>query len=47
MADRATYTDPMQYSAGIPYVIVGGRPVVENSQIVKGKAGQVLRFEKD
>ena len=47
VADRATYTDPMQYSAGIPYVIVGGRPVVENSQIVKGKAGQVLRFEKN
>ena len=45
--DRATYTDPMQYSAGVPYVIVGGRLVVDGSKVVKGKAGKALRFEKD
>lgn len=33
--DRATYQKPTQTSAGIPYVIVGGVPVVERGQIVK------------
>lgn len=44
--DKATYTEPMQYSAGIPYVIVNGKPVVDNSTVVKGKAGRVLHFQK-
>lgn len=47
VADKATYTDPMQYSAGIPYVVVNGRLVVDGGQIVKGKAGKVLRFDKE
>jgi N-acyl-D-aspartate/D-glutamate deacylase len=33
--DRATFENPAQYSDGIPYVIVGGTPVVERSEIVK------------
>ena len=44
--DKATYTDPMQFSEGIPFVIVGGTSVVEDSQVLKGKAGKVLRFKK-
>ncbi|MCI6259850.1 MAG: D-aminoacylase, partial [Pyramidobacter sp.] len=47
VADKATYTDPTQYSAGIPYVIVNGRLVVDGGQIAKGKAGKVLRFKKE
>lgn len=47
VADKATYTDPMQYSAGIPYVVVSGRLVVDGNQVVKGKAGKVLRFDKE
>jgi N-acyl-D-aspartate/D-glutamate deacylase len=33
--DRATYRQPTQTSAGIPYVIVGGVPVVDGGEIVK------------
>jgi len=32
--DRATYQQPTLTSAGIPYVIVGGVPVVDRGQIV-------------
>ena len=35
VADRATYAHPILTSAGIPYVIVGGTPVVEGGEIVK------------
>lgn len=33
--DRATYAQPTRPSAGIPYVIVGGVPVVESGEVVK------------
>jgi Amidohydrolase family len=33
--DRATYSHPTAPSAGIPYVLVGGTPVVEGGEIVK------------
>lgn len=33
VADRATFEDPAQYSAGIPYVMVNGVWVVKDSQI--------------
>ncbi len=32
--DRATYQRPALTSAGIPYVIVGGVPVVDGGRIV-------------
>jgi N-acyl-D-aspartate/D-glutamate deacylase len=35
VVDRATYRQPTTPSAGIPYVIVGGRPVVDGGEIVK------------
>jgi N-acyl-D-aspartate/D-glutamate deacylase len=35
VVDRATYSHPTLPSAGIPYVIVGGTPVVERGEIVK------------
>ena len=34
--DRATYAEPMQYSAGIVHVLVGGTPVVEDGRSVDG-----------
>jgi dihydroorotase len=44
VADRATYDDPMQPSAGIVHVIVGGRPVVRQGKIVEEAfPGQAVR----
>jgi N-acyl-D-aspartate/D-glutamate deacylase len=34
VSDRATYQQPTLTSAGIPYVIVGGVPVVDGGHIV-------------
>ena len=34
--DRATYEKPLQYSEGIPFVLVGGVPVVKNGNLVEG-----------
>jgi N-acyl-D-aspartate/D-glutamate deacylase len=34
VTDNATFTDPAKPSSGIPYVLVGGIPVVDGSQIV-------------
>ncbi|MBQ7264209.1 MAG: D-aminoacylase [Synergistaceae bacterium] len=45
--DRATYEEPMQWSVGVPYVIVGGRVVVDGHAPVKVEAGKVLRAEKE
>jgi N-acyl-D-aspartate/D-glutamate deacylase len=33
--DKATFDEPLQYSAGIPFVLVNGVPVVKNSQLVE------------
>ncbi len=42
--DRATYEDPMEPSAGIVHVLVGGTFVVRNSGIVEGAyPGQAIR----
>ena len=35
VVDRATYAHPILTSTGIPYVIVGGTPVVDGGEIVK------------
>ena len=34
--DRATYADPLEYSAGIEYVLVNGVPVVSHGDLVTG-----------
>lgn len=36
--DRATYTDSMQFSAGVRFVLVGGEPVVRDGKLVEGVA---------
>lgn len=41
--DRATYTDPHQYSEGILYVLIGGNPVIEEGRYNGMLAGKPLR----
>jgi len=42
--DRATFQNPAQYSEGIPYVLVGGVPVVERGKLVESVfPGQAVR----
>mgnify|MGYP003399320211 CR=1 FL=1 len=43
VADRATYADPLHYSAGIPYVAVNGQLVVDEGAITKARPGRPLR----
>ncbi len=40
--DVATYTDPLHYSAGIPYVAVNGQLVVDGGQITDARPGRPL-----
>jgi N-acyl-D-aspartate/D-glutamate deacylase len=42
VADRATFTDPHQYPAGIPYVVVNGIVVIDQGQHTGALPGQVL-----
>jgi dihydroorotase len=41
--DRATYEDATIPSAGIPYVIVGGQPVVDGGTISSSRPGRAIR----
>jgi N-acyl-D-aspartate/D-glutamate deacylase len=41
--DRATYEDATLPSAGIPYVIVGGQPVVDAGQVTSARPGRAIR----
>ncbi|MBP1656434.1 MAG: D-aminoacylase [Bacteroidetes bacterium] len=43
IADRAQFTDPHRFPDGIPYVIVNGTVVVDNSVQTSAKPGKVLR----
>jgi len=40
--DRATFEDPAQYPAGIPYVIVNGTVVIDKGEHTGAKPGRVL-----
>ncbi|MCP4543088.1 MAG: D-aminoacylase [Chloroflexi bacterium] len=42
VADRATFADPHQYPDGIPYVIVNGVVVIDQSQHTGNLPGQIL-----
>lgn len=42
ITDRATFEDPSQYPAGIPYVIVNGVVVIDQGQHSGAKPGRVL-----
>jgi len=41
--DRATFTDPHQYSTGFDLVLVNGVPVVEDGKLTGRRPGKVLR----
>ncbi len=41
--DVATFTEPQRYAAGIPYVIVNGKIVIENGEHTGNLAGKALR----
>jgi N-acyl-D-aspartate/D-glutamate deacylase len=42
--DKATFEEPLQYSEGIPFVLVNGVLVVKNSQLVEGvRPGRAAR----
>jgi len=43
VADRATFTEPHQYPAGIDYVIVNGQVTVDAGAMTAVRAGRVLR----
>jgi len=38
VTDQATFDEPLQFSSGIPFVLVNGVAVVKNSQVVAGVA---------
>ncbi|MGD0922619.1 MAG: D-aminoacylase [Terriglobia bacterium] len=42
VADKATFENPLQYAAGIPFVIVNGVVVIDNGQHTGAKPGRVL-----
>jgi len=42
--DKATFEEPLQYSEGIPFVLVNGVLVVKDSQLVSGvRPGRAAR----
>ncbi|MCB1229235.1 MAG: amidohydrolase family protein [Verrucomicrobiae bacterium] len=44
VGERATFTEPKRPSAGIPFVLVGGKTVVANGEVVAGALpGQAIR----
>jgi N-acyl-D-aspartate/D-glutamate deacylase len=43
VADRATFTDPFQYSVGINTVIVNGKIVLDNGRHTGQRPGVIIR----
>jgi N-acyl-D-aspartate/D-glutamate deacylase len=43
--DRATYTEPFQYSAGIEYVLVNGQVVIDKGKHTGARPGKALRHQ--
>lgn len=43
--DVATYEQPHQYSTGVRYLFVNGRPAISEGRYTGERAGRVLRFE--
>jgi N-acyl-D-amino-acid deacylase len=42
IADRATFTEPHKYPAGIPFVFVNGVAVVDEGKLTKALPGRVI-----
>jgi N-acyl-D-amino-acid deacylase len=47
IADQATFTEPHQYPAGIPFVFVNGVAVVDNGKLTQATPGKVLTPRTD
>ena len=45
--DASTYEDPTRFPHGIEYVIVNGEMAVEKTKFVGGRAGRVLRKNRN
>jgi N-acyl-D-amino-acid deacylase len=43
ISDKAEFTNPHQFSTGIPYVIVNGEVVIEESKHTGVRSGKSLR----
>jgi N-acyl-D-amino-acid deacylase len=43
--DRASFTQPHQYAAGLEYVLVNGVPVIEKNELTGKRPGKGLRFQ--
>jgi N-acyl-D-amino-acid deacylase len=43
VADRATFEDPKQPAAGIPYVLVNGTPVIDDGRHTGALPGHSIR----
>jgi N-acyl-D-amino-acid deacylase len=41
--ERSSYTDPLHYSEGIPYVVVNGQFVVDRGKITTARPGRILK----
>jgi len=41
--DKATYTNPHQYSVGFDYVLVNGQLAVDNGKLTSTRSGRPLR----
>lgn len=46
IVDRATYTQPHQYPAGIPYVFVNGKAVIRDGKHTQARPGRCLIHSK-
>lgn len=44
--DKATFTEPLQYSEGIEYMIVNGKLVIDDNEVTDNLPGMVLRHKK-
>ena len=43
--DKATFSDPHQYSEGFDVILVNGKISVENGQLTEARAGKVVRLQ--
>ena len=43
ISEKCTYADPHQYPVGIPYVIVSGEVVVDDSKHTGALPGKILK----
>jgi N-acyl-D-aspartate/D-glutamate deacylase len=44
--DTATFTKPLSFPTGMPYVIVNGKVAIDNGRLTDANAGAVLRFHR-